>query len=271
MPLRQSEALILRNYPLREADLIVSFFCRDQGKLRGVARGVRRPKNRFGVGLERLAHSRVFYRQKENASLVTLQRAELVGPANLWKASYPASVMLDVIAETADRVLPANEPQDSFFRLLQIVTEQFKDGIASKDSAAAVPRWAHRALLYFLLWSARLGGWLPPLDRCMESNSALEVEETAYFSPHREGLFRAEFKDTDSWMMSPESRAIARLMLERSPDQLRGCPWSEAAALTLQRFLLQRTHDQLEKRLQTSIALLALWRDVEPIPAGRRR
>ncbi|MDW8356047.1 MAG: recombination protein O N-terminal domain-containing protein, partial [Bryobacterales bacterium] len=39
MPARVSEALILRTYPFQEADLIVSFFTRDQGKLRGVARG----------------------------------------------------------------------------------------------------------------------------------------------------------------------------------------------------------------------------------------
>ena len=110
MPSRESEAVILRSYPYRDADLVVSFYTRDRGKLRGVATGVRRPKNKFGVSLERLAHSRVFYFQKETAELVTLQRAELLGPANLWKASYSACVVLDLIAETADQMLPDNEP-----------------------------------------------------------------------------------------------------------------------------------------------------------------
>ena len=55
MPARESEALVLRTYPFREADLIVSFIARDQGKLRGVARGAKRLKSRFGAGLERLA------------------------------------------------------------------------------------------------------------------------------------------------------------------------------------------------------------------------
>ena len=53
MPARVSESFILRTYPFREADLIVSFFTRDQGKFRGVARRARKPKSTYGSGLER--------------------------------------------------------------------------------------------------------------------------------------------------------------------------------------------------------------------------
>ncbi len=66
MPARSSESFILQTYPFREADLIVSFFTRDQGKLRGVARRARRPKSNFGSALERLSHATVSYYQKEN-------------------------------------------------------------------------------------------------------------------------------------------------------------------------------------------------------------
>jgi DNA repair protein RecO (recombination protein O) len=48
MPARDIESLVLRTFPFGEADLIVSFIARDRGKLRGAAKGVRRPKNRFG-------------------------------------------------------------------------------------------------------------------------------------------------------------------------------------------------------------------------------
>lgn len=268
MPSRESEALILRSYPFREADLIVSFFTRDRGKLRGVANGVRRPKNKFGVALERMAHARVFYLQKENAELVILQRAELVGPANLWKAGYPASVMLDVIAETSDQILPENEPQDAFFRLLTLVVGEFHHGIAADESTTGVPPWAHRALVYFLLWSARLGGWLPPLDRCIESDKPFGPDEAAFFSPQRDGLFRSAFKDAGAWRLPPESRTLAQLILRNRPDRLGGSQWSESAAFELQRFLLQRTQAQVESRLRGADALGALWDAEEPAPGG---
>lgn len=266
MAFKESEALVLRTYPFRDADLVVSFFTRNQGKLRGVARGVRRPKNKFGMALERLAHSRLFYTQKENAELVSLRRAELVGPANLWKADYPSSVVLDVVAETSDQVLPEREPHDAFFRLLTLIVEEFRRGIAAGEPAVTVPAWAHRALVYFLLWSARLGGWLPPLDRCIESNRPFDEGERCYFSPHKDGLVRAEFRDRDSWPLGPESRELAAQMLKRRPSHLDGSEWPEPAALALQRFLFQRTQSQLGSPLRGLSALQALWADAEPGP-----
>jgi DNA repair protein RecO (recombination protein O) len=261
MPSRESDAFVLRSYPYREADLIVSFFTRERGKLRGVARGVRRPKNKFGVALERLARSRLFYLQKENLELVTLQRAELAGPANLWKAEYSTSVVLDVIAEASDRLLPENQPQDAYFRLLQLVVEEFRRGIAKGESGDPVPPWAHRALVYFLLWSARLGGWLPPLDHCSETNQRFAREEQVFFGSDRDGLFRAEFKNRDSWPFPTEARALAGAMLKKRVDKLDESAWQASAALALQRFLLQRTHAQLEGRLRGVNALRALWHE----------
>jgi DNA repair protein RecO len=80
-----SESFILQTYPFREADLVVSFFTRDQGKLRGVARRARRPKSSFGSGLERLSHATVSYYQKENRELVSLNSCELMQSQFRWR------------------------------------------------------------------------------------------------------------------------------------------------------------------------------------------
>ncbi len=267
MPSAESEALVLRNFPFSEADLIVSFFTRERGKLRGTAKAVRRPKANFGVALERMAHSRVYYRYKENSELVWIQRAELVGPPNLWKAGYAPSVILDVIAETSDQILPQNEAYDAYFRLLRLVVEEFRRGIERGGPSDAVPPWAHRALVYFLLWTARLGGWLPPLDRCIESDRPFARDEPAYFNPRRDGLFSADFRDGDSWTIPAESRSLAAYMLRNRPERMDDIEWPEAAAYELQRFLLQRTQAQIEGRLRGLEALRALWDDSAGVPA----
>src|SRR5262249_61484618 len=95
MPARVSETFVLRTYPFREADLIVSFFTRDQGKLRGVARRARRPKSPFGSGLERLSHVRVAYYERENAELVYLSGCELIESQFALQSDYNRSVSLD--------------------------------------------------------------------------------------------------------------------------------------------------------------------------------
>src|SRR6059036_2501698 len=80
MPLHESDSIILKTYPLGEADRIVAFFSRDHGKVRGVANGARRMKNRFGASLEPLAHSRIQFFEKENRDLVRMLRLAGVFP-----------------------------------------------------------------------------------------------------------------------------------------------------------------------------------------------
>src|SRR6478752_6667495 len=106
MPAQVSETFVLRTYPFREADLIVSFFTRDQGKLRGVARRARRPKSPFGSGLERLSHVRMAYYQRENAELANLSSCEMITSQFGLQSEYAQSVALDYLTEVAEQLLP---------------------------------------------------------------------------------------------------------------------------------------------------------------------
>src|ERR1044071_1793203 len=126
VPSRVSEALVLRTYPLREADLVVSFLTRDQGKLRGVARRARRPKGGFGAGLERLSHVRLKYYQRETRELVNLDSCELIRSQFSLVSDYYAGVALDYFAEVADQLLPSAEPNEKFFRLLLAVLDYLR-------------------------------------------------------------------------------------------------------------------------------------------------
>ncbi len=125
MPARMSDSFILQTYPFREADLVVSFFTRDQGKLRGVARRARRPKSSFGSGLERLSHATVSYYQKENRELVSLNSCELTQSQFALASNYESSVALDYLAEVTEQLLPPNETNERHFRLLIAVLGLF--------------------------------------------------------------------------------------------------------------------------------------------------
>jgi len=107
VPARVSEALVLRTYPLKEADLVVSFLTRDQGKLRGVAKRARRPKSAFGAGLERLSHVRMAYFQRESHELVNLESCELIRSQFGLVSEYWAGVALDYFAEISEHLLPS--------------------------------------------------------------------------------------------------------------------------------------------------------------------
>ena len=67
MALKESEAIVLRTYPLREADLLVTLFTRAEGKVRGVARSAKKSKRRFGGALEPLTYVKVAYDDHERS------------------------------------------------------------------------------------------------------------------------------------------------------------------------------------------------------------
>jgi DNA repair protein RecO (recombination protein O) len=163
MPARSSEAYVLRTYPYKEGDLIVSFFTRDQGKLRGAAKRARRIKSPFGSALERLSRVRVAYYQRENAELVRIDGAELVETQFALSASYEAGVALDYIAEVSEQLLPPAEPNERFFRLLNAVLADLRASAGERLPAAV---W--RAVTYFTFWAVRLSGFLPELETAEE-------------------------------------------------------------------------------------------------------
>jgi len=203
MPARQSESFILQTYPFRESDLVVSFFTRDQGKLRGIARRARRPKSSFGSGLERLSHATVSYYQKENRELVSLNSCELVHSQFTLASNYEASVALDYLAEVTEQLLPPNETNERHFRLLIAVLDYLR--------SAGNP-WT--AVAYFGLWSVRLAGFLPDLRVRPES---LAIAEEMLITPVHALDPRPWNKDTASDLR----RLMNRLIEEHAERRLR--------------------------------------------------
>jgi DNA repair protein RecO (recombination protein O) len=219
MPARASETFILRTYPFREADLIVSFFTRDQGKLRGIARRARKPKSSFGSGLERLSLVNLSYSQKETRELVDLNGCDLLQSQFDLLTDFDASIALDYLAEVSDHLLPANEPNERFFRLIATVL----DFMHTRTPGAM---WA--AITYFSLWATRLSGFLPDL-----------------------------VNDPDRTLTN-SSRELAGAMLRRPIADLPPISWTKDTALDLRRFLIRRMEEHAERRFHTPALLEGL-------------
>ena len=128
MPLHESDSIILKTYPLAEADRIVVFFSREYGKVRGVANGARRMKSRFGASLEPLAQSRLTFFRKENRDLVRIRSSELIdSPMKLFE-DYDRAILASHVADLVDRFLPDHEVQDAVFRLFSLARRALVTG-----------------------------------------------------------------------------------------------------------------------------------------------
>src|SRR5580704_19656812 len=65
-----SEAVVLRTWPVHEADLVVSFFTRDYGRVKGVAKAALKSRKRFGGALEPMTVARAWFAEKPRQELV---------------------------------------------------------------------------------------------------------------------------------------------------------------------------------------------------------
>ena len=214
MPAQVSETFVLRTYPFREADLIVSFFTRDLGKLRGVARRARKPKSPFGSGLERLSHVRMSYFQRENADLANLTGCELIQSQFDLGSDYGRGLALDYFTEVAEHLLPPHEPSEKFFRLMIAVLVFLRSG-------GEPPSTVWPAILYFSLWSVRLTGILPDLRVKTES---AEIAEEMLAKPIADLTPREWTKTTASDLR----RALVRTMEQHVERKFLTAPLLEA-------------------------------------------
>ncbi len=248
MPARVSEAIVLQTYPLRESDLIVSFFTRDAGKLRGVARRARKPKNLFGSGLERLSQVRMAYFERENRELVNLNSCDILQSQFAVLSDYAAGISLDYMAEISEQILPPHEANEKYFRLLLAVLEHIR-----ADSLSAV--W--RAVTYFTLWAVKLAGMLPEMHVCLSCGSWLDdpsAPERAFYRRGVPGLICGDCKRAGAMRGTDElcldSRRLAAEML-RTPIGEVAPEWTRQTASDLRHFLQQQIEAHIERRLLT--------------------
>jgi len=74
--IQASPAVVLRSGPWKEIDRVVTFFSRDYGKIRGIARGGARSRKRFGGGLDPFTHVNLYFRAREHRDLIQVELCE---------------------------------------------------------------------------------------------------------------------------------------------------------------------------------------------------
>ena len=78
MPIHEAEAIVLRQYSLADSDRIILLVTREYGKIRAVAQGAQKPKNRLSGRLEPLNHVQIEVYVREGRDLGQIRQAELM-------------------------------------------------------------------------------------------------------------------------------------------------------------------------------------------------
>jgi len=239
---RQTEAIVLRTWPFHEADVIVSLFTREQGKVKGIARSAMKSRKRFGGALEPMTHVRANYAEKPKQDLVRLDSFEILRSPLSLPMDHARLAALQFMAEVLEEAMPEQGPDDAIFRLTATVLEQVQ-----------VERvWL--PVTYFALWILRLMGWMPDLTRCAVCGEVL-AGRGCYYDAAGDGVTCARDKRPGAMGLTPESLALAERMFRQPLHAFGSEPWPRGRALDLRRFATQALERHLERRLRAAAAL----------------
>ncbi len=213
MPLREAEAFVIKSHPLGESDRVITFLTRRVGKLRGVARGARRSRRRFGSNLELLSRVRLSYFEKEGVDLSRVESAELLESFYELQSDPERGAVLACFAEIADAFAREQQEDERFFRLLHAVLRAVRSGLDLD--------WSGR---YFEVWTLRLHGVLPDLANCSGCSASLAARGALFRRSEGSVVCRGcgGARRAGEISLPPASIAAAEQIRSGSPESLIG-------------------------------------------------
>jgi len=265
MSVLTSEAVVLRTWPVHESDLLVSFFTRDYGRLKGMAKAALKSRKRFGGALEPMTLTRAWFAERPRQELVRLDQLEILRSPLSTAVDQTRMAVLSFYAEVIDEALPERDPQETVFRLLASVLEQTNavkpdtEQSQSVDRLSGGPQFSGpwMALTYFSLWMTRLMGLLPDIAHCMACGDSLGAGEVR-FSAYADGLFCGLHANGSGSALSADSWQLALRMLRAPAASFAGETWPRKRGQDLRRFTVQMLERHLERKLKTAEAIARL-------------
>jgi DNA repair protein RecO (recombination protein O) len=204
------QGVVLRTHKLGEADRIITLLTRDHGKVRAVAKGVRRTASRFGARLEPFSQLDLQLVSGRNLDIVSQAVSlRLFGRGLL--DDYPRFTAAEAMVETADRlVAQEREPSRRHYLLLVGALNALVAGTADG------PRPPTVVLDSYLLRALAVSGYAPMLDGCAACGQALGQ---GFFSPQAGGLVCARCRPPGATAVGPVTLAyLTALLTGRWPD-----------------------------------------------------
>lgn len=235
MPLYRDEGVVLRTWKLGEADRIVVVLTRGRGKLRAVAKGVRKTRSKFGSRLEPTSH--VALQLYEGRELDIVTQAETIDNLAPLREDLDRLTRATALLEAVDTVAQERHPDARLYTMLVGALRT----LAARDHPLVVPAFFLKLLAH--------EGFQPRVDGCAACDVpgplvAFDLDEGGLLCPeHRRGTG-----------VSPEAVTVLRLVLGGRLGEALNLPPSEVTH-EVEGLATRALEHHLERRLR-SVQLL---------------
>jgi DNA repair protein RecO (recombination protein O) len=203
MPLYNDTAIMIRGHDFGEADKIVSFFCKNHGKIRVVAKGARKLKSQFAGRLEPFHRLDITYFGRENVGLYKLSAVDLDSARSAIADDLERFHRACYVTEFIELATRDGDPNPRAFMAADATLELLCAETKPRDMDW-ITRFFDVKLLNHL-------GYGPTLDRCIDCGGALHEQGSLAFDVSRGGVLCATCR-RKSGRTTPLSQGAAKFL-----------------------------------------------------------
>ena len=243
MAIQKTDAIILRTMPFRSTSLIVTFFSKSFGKVRGLVKGVRQEGENRGAVYELFTNMEIVYYEKTRSDLHLISEAFVLDSYTALHARLESIAYASYFAELVDEVSEVHDPHGEIFSLLDFVFCYL----------SCVP--GTRIARLFEIKLLNEVGWLPYLDGCLSCKKG--PLEKGFFSPKLGGLLCGDCVSgfPDAKPLHSEPLAVMRYYIGHDLDACLKLGMTGQSETELEIFMARFLTERLSRPLKSSLFL----------------
>ncbi|MFO7599341.1 MAG: DNA repair protein RecO [Candidatus Desulfacyla sp.] len=236
MTLHISPAIIMRTWEFGESDLMVSFFTAEEGRLKGVAKGARKSRQRFANCLDLFCLTRLEYERRREEGLFFLHSGRLIDAFPGLRSGFSSLSLASYMIELTEILFPAGVAARRMFELLH-----------AAFSALDAERQIDAFRILFEAKAMALGGYGIDLSRCCVCGRTYQGEGRAVFKQGSGGI--ACLKCGQESVRWPGLGPVTA----RALNEIQSTAWDTSQALGLSAEMIRETKPVLKRHIEYRI------------------
>lgn len=204
----KTEGIVLKSIDFRETSKITTFFTKDDGKVTGVLKGIRKDHKKFGSHVDRFTVNDIMYYQYRNSDIHLVSHCDLKQFFLPIRQDYRRSIAANYALELVNTIMPAEHSNRKVYDLML-------DYLNSLETIKDIDKLVHTFQIKILLYS----GFSPHLDSCVKCEN--KIKGRARFSMMSGGLICPDCPTTETSFSLISKGTIASILHIEQSDWLK--------------------------------------------------
>lgn len=206
----KTDGFVLRTLSYGESDLIVTFYSREFGKIKGIAKGAKKSKKRFVNVFEPFSLTRMIFSRKNRDTLALIQSCEVIDHYAMIREDLEKTLTASYFIDLTDHFSPEGKTNEPLFVLLA----DFLSALTREKASEAVIRFFEMRLL-------KITGFEPSLDACVRCKTPVTTGGKYFFYPQEGGIICAACARPERYDQSISAGTVRTLLLGKDLDMER--------------------------------------------------